>query len=41
MALANIRERLMLFFDDEARLDARVEGARYQVDIDIPYRRRA
>ena len=38
MALDNIRERLMLFFDDEARLDARVEGARYQVDIDIPYR---
>jgi len=41
MALDNIRERLMLFFDDEARLDARVEGARYQVDIDIPYRGRA
>ena len=41
MALDNIRERLMLFFDDEARLDARVEGARYRVDIDIPYRRRA
>ncbi len=41
MALDNIRERLMLFFDDEARLDARVEGTRYQVDIDIPYRVRA
>ena len=41
MALANIRERLMLFFDDEARLETRVEGARYQVDIDIPYRNRA
>jgi len=41
MALANIRERLMLFFDDEARLDARVEGTRYLVDIDIPYRGRA
>ena len=41
MALDNIRERLMLFFDEEARLDARVEGARYQVDIDIPYRGRA
>jgi len=38
MALDNIRERLMLFFDDEARLDARVEGGRYRVDIDIPYR---
>ncbi len=41
MALDNIRERLMLFFDDEARLEARVEGARYQVDIEIPYRGRA
>jgi two-component system sensor histidine kinase AlgZ len=41
MALDNIRERLMLFFDEEARLEARVEGARYQVDIEIPYRGRA
>jgi len=41
MALDNIRERLMLFFDDEARLNARVEGTRYCVDIDIPYRVRA
>ena len=41
MALDNIRERLMLFFDDEARLESRVEGARYRVDIDIPYRGRA
>jgi len=41
MALDNIRERLMLFFDDEARLETRVEGARYQVDIEIPYRGRA
>jgi len=38
MALDNIRERLMLFFDDEARLEARVEGVRYRVDIEIPYR---
>ena len=38
MALDNIRERLMLFFDDEARLESRVEGARYRVDIEIPYR---
>jgi two-component system sensor histidine kinase AlgZ len=38
MALDNIRERLMLFFDDEARLESRVEGARYRVEIDIPYR---
>jgi len=38
MALANIRERLMLFFDAEARLDSRVEGARYLVEVEIPYR---
>jgi len=38
MALDNIRERLMLFFDDEARLETRIEGARYRVDIEIPYR---
>ena len=38
MALDNIRERLMLFFDDEARLESRVDGNRYQVDIEIPYR---
>ena len=38
MALDNIRERLMLFFDAEARLDSRVEGPRYVVEIDIPYR---
>ena len=41
MALDNIRERLMLFFNEEARLEARVEGARYQVDIEIPYRNHA
>ncbi len=39
MALANIRERLMLFFDAEARLESRVEGSRYLVEIEIPYRR--
>ena len=38
MALDNIRERLMLFFDAEARLESRVEGSRYCVEIDIPYR---
>jgi two-component system sensor histidine kinase AlgZ len=38
MALDNIRERLMLFFDAEARLETRVEGERYRVEIDIPYR---
>jgi len=41
MALDNIRERLMLFFDDEARLQTGVEGNRFRVDIDIPYRGRA
>jgi len=38
MALDNIRERLMLFFDDEAKLESRVEGGRYRVDVDLPYR---
>ena len=38
MALDNIRERLMLFFDDEARLDSKTEGTRYRVEIEIPYR---
>jgi len=38
MALDNIRERLMLFFDAEARLETRVRGTRYEVEIEIPYR---
>jgi two-component system sensor histidine kinase AlgZ len=38
MALDNIRERLMLFFDAEAKLETRIEGGRYRVEIDIPYR---
>lgn len=38
MALDNIRERLMLFFDAEARLESRVADARYSVEIEIPYR---
>lgn len=38
MALANIRERLQLFFDAEARLEARIAGARYRVEIEMPYR---
>jgi two-component system, LytTR family, sensor histidine kinase AlgZ len=41
MALDNIRERLMLFFDADARLEARVEHGRYRVEIDMPYRRAA
>jgi len=41
MALDNIRERLALFFDAEARMDTRVEGGRYRVEIDMPYLTRA
>jgi two-component system sensor histidine kinase AlgZ len=38
MAIENIRERLMLFFDAEARLDARIDGKRYVAEIVMPYR---
>jgi two-component system sensor histidine kinase AlgZ len=38
MALDNVRERLALFFDAEARLDARPLGNRFRIDIEIPYR---
>lgn len=38
MAIENIRERLMLFFDAEARLEARTEGKRYIAEIVMPYR---
>ena len=38
MALANIGERLQLFFDAEARLETRVRGGRYEVEIEVPYR---
>jgi two-component system sensor histidine kinase AlgZ len=38
MALENIRERLNLFFDAEARLQSRIERGRYRVEIEIPYR---
>lgn len=38
MALDNIRERLMLFFDAEARLETRVTDVRYCVEIEMPYR---
>jgi two-component system sensor histidine kinase AlgZ len=38
MALDNIRERLALFFDAEARLDTRIAGGRYRVEIEMPYR---
>jgi two-component system, LytTR family, sensor histidine kinase AlgZ len=38
MALDNIRERLALFFDAEARLATSAGNARYRVEIEIPYR---
>jgi two-component system sensor histidine kinase AlgZ len=38
MALDNIRERLMLFFDAEARVESRTEDGRYCVEIEIPYK---
>lgn len=41
MALDNIRERLALFFDAEARMDTRADGGRYRVEIDMPYLTRA
>lgn len=39
MALDNIRERLMLFFDLEARLESSVREGKYRVTIQLPYRR--
>lgn len=38
MALENIRERLRLFFDAEARLESVVERGRYRVEIEVPYK---
>jgi two-component system sensor histidine kinase AlgZ len=38
MALDNIRERLQLFFDAEARIATQIAGGRYRVEIEIPYR---
>jgi two-component system sensor histidine kinase AlgZ len=38
MALNNIRERLALHFDYEARLTARKSEDSYQVNIVLPYR---
>jgi two-component system, LytTR family, sensor histidine kinase AlgZ len=40
MALANIRERLLLFFDLEATLDTGMVDGRYRVTIKLPYRRK-
>jgi two-component system sensor histidine kinase AlgZ len=41
MALENIRERLQLFFDAEARIATTAANGRYRVEIEIPYRVRA
>ena len=38
MAQENIRERLQLFFDAEARLATRTSGGRYVVEVEMPYR---
>jgi two-component system sensor histidine kinase AlgZ len=37
MALENIRERLQLFFDAEARIATSTAAGRYRVEIEIPY----
>lgn len=37
MALANIRERLALHFDEEGRLETKIAGDTYQVHITMPY----
>lgn len=41
MALANLRERLMLFYDLEAVLDSGVRDGRYRVRIELPKRRQS
>ena len=41
MALDNIRERLALFFDAEARIAIKAADGRYQVELEIPYKVRA
>jgi two-component system sensor histidine kinase AlgZ len=41
IALANIRERLALHFDAEAKLDAGVDGDAYEIRMVMPYRRSA
>jgi two-component system sensor histidine kinase AlgZ len=38
MALENIRERLLLFFDAEARIRTTTDQNRYRIEIEIPYR---
>ncbi len=39
MAMENLRERLMLFYDLEARLETRQADGRYWVRVDLPMRR--
>ena len=41
MALENIRERLMLFYDLEARLETEAKEGRFRVEIRLPYRKGA
>lgn len=41
MALDNLRERLMLFYDLEARLDTKAADGRYRVRIELPMRQAA
>jgi two-component system sensor histidine kinase AlgZ len=41
MALENIRERLQLFFDAEAKIATHATAGRYRVEIEIPYRVKA
>ena len=38
MALENIRERLQLFFDAEARIAIKAADGRYRVELEIPYK---
>ena len=38
MALENIRERLQLHFDVDARMETRISGERFAISIVIPYR---
>ena len=38
MALDNVRERLMLFFDLEARLETEVRGGKFRLEVRLPYR---
>ncbi len=40
IALANIRERLALFFDLQASLATRIEGGEHRLSIRFPYRRK-